>query len=218
MASADEIVYVVDDDARVRSALSRLFRSAGLRAETFGSAREFLECEREDAAACLVLDLQMPGMDGLALQQELAETGADLPIVFLSGHGDVPTSVAAMKRGAADFLTKPCADGLLLETVRRSLERHRARRAERANLDEIRRRYATLTPREREVLAHVVGGALNKQTAAELGTSEKTVKVHRGRVMRKMGAESLAELVRLADRLGVGRAGDAGGPGPGPAG
>lgn len=196
------VVFVVDDDERIRLALTSLLQSAGLEAAVFASAAEFLEAEKPDAPACLVLDLELPDVHGLDLQRELAERISP-PIVFVTGHGDVPSSVRAMKAGAVEFLTKPFDDGELLAAIGRSIAIDRAARAKRSEQAEVQRRYARLTAREREVLAFVVSGFANKQTAAELGTSEITVGVHRGSVMRKMEARSLAELIRLADTLGV---------------
>jgi FixJ family two-component response regulator len=199
-------VTVVDDDAAVRKGLARLLRSAGHAVETFASAGEFLERRVPGAAGCLVLDVNMPGLNGLQLQEALAGDGGGLPIIFLTGRGDIPMSVQAMKRGAVDFLTKPVSDETLLSAVDLALERDRLQRSIRAEVDRIRARLATLTPREREVFAHVVAGHLNKQTAAELGTVEKTIKVHRARVMEKMEVRSVAELVHLAERAGLGGA------------
>ncbi len=209
------LVYIVDDDETVRAALQRLLRSVGLETAVFPSAREFLFHARPERPGCLVLDVRMPEMSGLDLQQVMREAGIELPVIFLTGHGDVPMSVRAMKAGAADFLQKPVLEQDLLDAVHRAIARDRARRSERADTEEIRARYGTLTPREREVLAHVVGGALNKQIAGRLGTVEKTIKVHRARVMEKMGAESVAELVRLAARLGIAGPGDPDRSGPG---
>ncbi len=200
MSAGSERVFVVDDDPGVRKSLSRLLRSAGLEALAFESPEEFLRNLGADAAGCAILDVAMPGLDGLALQRELASRGSELPVIFLTGHGDVPRSVQAMKGGAADFLTKPVDDEVLLAAVRRAVEADRAGRASRRERTEIRERLASLTPREREVMEGVVAGRLNKQIAADLGIAEKTVKVHRGRVMEKMAASSIAELVRLADR------------------
>jgi FixJ family two-component response regulator len=200
MTSDDPIVFVVDDDHRVREALSSLIASAGLRVTAYGSAAEFLEAEKPDAPACLVLDLQLPGSSGLELQRELADA-AGPPIIFITGHGDIPSSVRAMKAGAIEFLPKPFGDQELLQAIDAALTLDRKGRRERAELAELQKHYALLTPREREVLPFVVAGLANKQTAAELGTSEITIGVHRGQIMRKMGARSLAELVRMADKL-----------------
>jgi FixJ family two-component response regulator len=204
MNSGDPIVFVVDDDYRVREALSSLISSAGLRVAAYGSAAEFLEAEKPDAPACLVLDLQLPGPSGLDLQRELADGGGP-PIIFITGHGDIPSSVRAMKAGAIEFLPKPFGDEELLQAIDAAIAVDRKARRERADLAELRKHYALLTPREREVLPFVVAGLANKQTAGELGTSEITIGVHRGQVMRKMGARSLAELVRMADRLRITR-------------
>ena len=197
------LVYVVDDDESVRTALRRLLRSAGFAVEAFASAADFLEFARPDRPACLVLDLRMPHMGGVELQQVLTAAGDGLPIVFLTGHGDVPMSVRAMKAGAVDFLQKPVDDADLLDAVQRAIAADRARREEAAEVSVIRARHDSLTPREREVLTHLVTGALNKQIAGTLGTVEKTIKVHRARVLAKMGAGSIAELVRLAGRIGI---------------
>jgi FixJ family two-component response regulator len=198
-------VYVVDDEPAVLKSLARLLRAAGFRAETFSSARDFILRHKADAPSCLILDVTMPGFTGLELQQWLARAYNPLPIIFITGYGDVPTSVRAMKAGAVDFLTKPVDEQALLKAIGDALRRDQEARAARAGLASIRERLARLTPREREVLEHVVSGQLNKQIAGDLGTVEKTIKVHRGRVMRKMEVESLAELVRLAEQAGVGR-------------
>ena len=203
MSEAKATVFLVDDDASVLKGLRRLLAAAGLQAAAFESPQQFLEHYDPAAPGCLVLDVAMPGLNGLDLQQELAARGSTLPIVFLTGHGDVPTSVRAMKRGAADFLTKPVDENDLLAAIRSAFEKDRAIRKTRAETTEIEQRLATLTPREREVLAHIVAGKRNKQVAGELGTVEKTIKVHRARVMEKMQARSLAELVRLAERAGI---------------
>ena len=201
--AADEIVYIVDDDDSVRRGLTRLVRSAGFDVEAFPSAEAFLGAKHRDQPACVVLDVRMPGQSGPELQDALGQAGREIPIIFLTGHGDVATSVQAMKSGAADFLEKPTPDHVLLAAIRRALDRDREARAERAERHAIRARVDSLTPRERQVLALVVGGFLNKQIGAELGATEKTIKVHRGRVMHKMRAGSLAELVRLAEKAGV---------------
>jgi len=201
--AGDSIVFVVDDDRSVRDSLRRLFTSIGLAVEVFPSAQAFLESPRPDSPACLVLDVRLPGLSGLDLQRELARTHCTLPIVFLTGHGDIPMSVRAMKAGAVEFLTKPVREQDLLEAIRLAIERDRAGRRDRQELAALRRRYDSLTPRERDVMAGIVAGLLNKQIAAEFGTSEATVKEQRGKVMAKMQAGSLADLVRVAARLGV---------------
>ena len=196
-------VFIVDDDPSVRQALSRLVGSVGLDVEAFSSAREFLDHARPQCPGCLVLDIRLPGLSGLDLQRELATAGKSLPIVFITGHGTILMSVQAMKAGAVDFLEKPFDDQVFLDAIHRAIERDRTTRRERHEKVEIKRRVGTLTPREREVLTLVVQGRLNKQIGAELGTTEKTVKVHRARVMHKMQAGSLADLVRLAGTVGV---------------
>jgi FixJ family two-component response regulator len=196
------IVFVVDDDHRIRQALHRLISSAGITVITFASAAEFLECEKPDAPACLVLDLQLPGVGGLELQQQLADGDAP-PIVFISGHGDVPSTVRAMKAGAIEFLLKPFGDDELLRAIDAAITLDRAARQKRSEVTELRERYAHLTAREREVLPFVVAGFANKQAAGDLGIAENTIAVHRGQIMRKMGSRSLAELVRMADKLKI---------------
>ena len=196
------IVFVVDDDLRVREALCSLITSMGLQVAVFGSAAEFVECEKPDAPACLILDLQLPGTSGLELQQQLANGDAP-PIVFISGHGDIPSSVRAMKAGAIEFLSKPFSEQELMQAIENAITMDRIARQKRTELAELQRHYSLLTPREREVLPFVVGGYANKVTAADLGTAEITIGVHRGQIMRKMEARSLAELVRMADKLGV---------------
>jgi FixJ family two-component response regulator len=202
--SDNPIVFVVDDDYRIREALSSLISSVGLRVAVFDSAAEFLESEKPDAPACLVLDLQLPGTSGLELQQQLVTRDAP-PIIFISGHGDIPSSVRAMKNGAVEFLSKPFNEQELLQAIDAAIARDRTARQQRSELADLQRHYKLLTRREREVLPFVVAGCANKVTAAELGTSEITIGVHRGQIMRKMGARSLAELVRMADALGITR-------------
>jgi FixJ family two-component response regulator len=201
MAQERPIVYVIDDDPSMREAVQDLIASVGLEARAFASPREFLDATRLDAPGCLVLDVRLPGSSGLNFQQELARTGVDIPVIFITGHGDIPMSVRAIKAGAVEFLTKPFRDQELLDAINAAIERNRAQRGEAAVLGDLRLRYATLTPREREVMALVILGRLNKQVAAELGLSEVTVKVHRGQIMRKMRARSLPELVRMGDAL-----------------
>jgi len=202
MSPERPVVFVVEDDPSMRPALESLIRSVGLRVQAFGSAREFLEQPRTAAPSCLVLDVRLPGLSGLDLQRQLTATGVPIPIIFITGHGDIPMTVQAMKAGALEFLTKPFRDQELLDAVRKAIEKDRAAREQRAELATLRRRQASLTSREREVMALVVSGLLNKQIAAELGTSEITVKVHRRRVMQKMQAGSLADLVKMAVALG----------------
>jgi FixJ family two-component response regulator len=203
MSEEQPVVFVVDDDQSVREVLASLLRSVGLEVQSFGSTQEFLQSKRADAPGCLVLDVRLPGRSGLDFQRELAESGIHLPIVFITGHGDIPMSVRAMKAGAIEFLTKPFHDQELLDAVQLGIERDRARRRNAAALAALRQRVDALTPREREIMALVAAGRLNKQIAADLGVSEITVKVHRGQVMRKMHARSLADLVRMADQLGI---------------
>jgi FixJ family two-component response regulator len=196
-------IFVIDDDASIRKSLSRLLRSAGYTAEAFSSAEEFLRREHFDGAGCILLDVQMPGLSGMDLQEELSKADYHMPIVFITGHGDIPMSVEAMKKGAVDFLTKPFDDEQLLQVLRAAIEKDQNARAEYTEVREIRRRIELLTPREDEILRYVVTGMLNKQIALELGIAEKTVKVHRGRVMEKLGVDSVAELVRLAEKAGI---------------
>jgi len=203
MTEADAIVFVVDDDPSVRTSTERLVRAMGFGVKTFGSAAEFLASPRPEGPACLVLDVRLPGKSGLDLQRELAELGVGIPIIFVTGHGDIPMSVHAMKGGAVEFLTKPYRKNELLAAIRAAIERDRASRQERLEARKLRKRYEQLSPREREVMTLVVAGLLNKQIAAELATSERTVKFHRAHIMRKMEAESLAELVQMAGRLGM---------------
>jgi RNA polymerase sigma factor (sigma-70 family) len=196
-------VFVIDDDASLREALKSLIRSVGLQVELFGSAQEFLQRKPPDGPSCLILDIRLPGIGGLDFQRKLAEANIPIPIIFITGHGDIPMSVRAMKAGAVEFLTKPFRDQDLLDAIQLALERDRARRQREAEIATLRERFEWLTPREREVLPLVVSGLPNKQIAAEIGTSETTVKVHRGQLMRKMGADSLPELVRMAERMGI---------------
>jgi FixJ family two-component response regulator len=203
MTEPDRLVFVVDDDASLRESLKDLLHSVGLRVEAFASAQEFLRTKRPDVPSCLVLDVRLKGLSGLDLQKRLVEGDIDIPIIFITGHGDVPMAVQAMKAGALEFLRKPFRDQELLDAVQQALERDRKGREQRAEIAELRSRFDSLTPREREVMALVAAGLLNKQVAGELGTSEASVKVHRQHVMEKLGADSLAELVRMADKLGI---------------
>jgi len=201
----DPVVLIVDDDPSLRDALSSLLRSVGLRVEVFGSAPEMLEAPLPDVASCLVLDIRLPKRSGLDFQNELIKASIKIPIIFITAHGDVPMSVRAMKAGAVDFLTKPFRDQDLLDAVANALERDRKRREEEKGVAALKAKLETLTPREREVMSLVTAGLMNKQVAGEIGVSEITVKIHRGHVMRKMGARSLADLVRMAEVLGVSR-------------
>lgn len=194
---------MVDDDAAMRHSTQCLIRSIGLRAETFASAQQFLKYKRPDEPSCLVLDMRMPGLSGLDLQKELAEAGVEIPIIFVTAHGDIPMSVQAMKAGAIEFLTKPYRDQDLVDALHDALKRDEAARTEQTKLRDLRRRFDSLTPREREVMGLVVSGLLNKQIAGELGSTEQTVKFHRGHIMRKMQAVSLADLVRMAASLSI---------------
>jgi FixJ family two-component response regulator len=199
------VVFVVDDDASVREGLKSLLRSVDLQVETFGSAAEFLQSKLPDAPGCLVLDVRLPGLSGLDFQTELARAGIDIPIIFITGHGDIPMTVRAMKAGAVEFLTKPFREQDMLDAIRVALEKDRSRREQDKKTTELRKLFESLTSREQEVMGFVTAGLLNKQIAADIGLSEITVKVHRGNVMRKMGARSLADLVRMADALGIRR-------------
>ncbi len=203
MTDKDAIVFVVDDDSSIREAIKSLVTLSGLRVETFGTAQEFLQSKRPDLPGCVVLDVELPGLSGLDLQRELAAHGIKLPIIFITGYGDIPMSVRAMKAGALEFLTKPFRDQDLLDAIQQALERDRAARQHSREIAELRERFDALTSREREVMSLVVAGWLNKQIGFELKISEITVKIHRGRVMSKMGAQSLAELVRMAQRLEI---------------
>ncbi len=203
MPAGAPIVFIVDDDADVRASIQDLLEAVGLRSESFGTAEEFLRSERPDAPSCLVLDVRLPGVSGLDFQGRLADAGIQIPIIFVTGHGDIPMTVKAMKSGAVEFLTKPFQERDLLGAIRQALDRDQATRQQQANVAELRARYQTLSAREREVMRLVVSGLLNKQIAGELGTSEVTVKIQRGRAMKKMKAGSLAELVKMAGMLGV---------------
>ena len=201
MNHADPIVFVIDDDASFRQSTGRLIQSMGFQVKTFGTAAEFLSTGRTDVPSCMVLDVRLPGLSGLDLQQELGEAGIEIPIIFITGHGDIPMSVRAMKAGAVEFLTKPFREQDLLDAIRQAIKRDRASIARRIKRTRVRALYDSLTPREREVMTKVVLGLLNKQIASELGMTEKTVKFHRGHVMRKMRAQSVADLVRMDDQL-----------------
>src|SRR5262245_46365410 len=203
MKEPDRLVFVVDDDAPFKESLKDLVQSVGLRVEAFASAQDFLRSERPDVPSCLVLDVRLKGLSGLDLQKRLTEGDIEIPIIFITGHGDIPMAVQAMKAGAVEFLRKPFRAQDLLDAIQQALERDRRAREQRAEIAELRSRYDSLTPREREVMALVAAGLLNKQVAGELGTSEASVKVHRQHVMEKLGADSLAELVRMADKLGI---------------
>jgi FixJ family two-component response regulator len=204
MSEPHSVVYVVDDDASIRAALRSLIRSVGLHVELFASPHEFLKAKRPEVPSCLVLDVRLPGMSGLDLQRHLASDNIHIPVIIITGHGDIPMSVRAMKAGAVEFLTKPFRDQDLLDAIQLALERDRSRHQQEGEIAELRERFESLTPREREVLPLVVSGLLNKQIAAEIGTTEATVKVHRSQLTRKMGADSLADLVRMAEKIGVG--------------
>jgi RNA polymerase sigma factor (sigma-70 family) len=205
MTEPAPIVFVVDDDPSVRRAIKRLVESVGLRVELFGSASEFMSSTRPDVVSCLITDIRLPGISGLTFQRELANAKNEIPMIFITAHGDIPMTVRAMKAGAVEFLTKPFDDQDLLDAIQVALKRDRERRQRQAEAEILRERFELLTPREREVLPLVVSGLLNKQVAAELGTTEATVKVHRSQLMKKMGADSLPELVRMAEKIGIQR-------------
>ena len=203
MSENPPIIFVVDDEPAVCASLKRLVNSVGLEAQTFNSAQDFLHLQRPDRPGCVIVDVRLPGLSGLDLQQELLNAKIDLPIIFITGHGDIPMSVRAMKAGAIEFLTKPFRDQDLIDAIQHGIERHKAARQERAKSKMFRALYDSLTPRQREVFPLVASGLLNKQIAAQLGTAEKTIKVHRGQVMHKMKAESLAHLIHIAETLGL---------------
>jgi FixJ family two-component response regulator len=203
MNECEPLVFIVDDDLSVRRSTERLVRSAGFNVQSFASAGEFLKNPRPEGPACLVLDVRMPGLNGMDLQRELNQSGIRIPIIFITGHGDIPMSVRAMKAGAAEFLTKPFRSRSLLDAIRAAIERDRSASRERSQIGEVRGHYDQLTPREREVMALVVAGMLNKQIASELATTERTVKFHRAHIMQKMNAKSVADLVRMAEKLGA---------------
>jgi FixJ family two-component response regulator len=203
MTEANSLITIIDDDASFRHSAARLIRAMGHRVQTFANAVEFLKCKNPETTSCIVLDICMPGLSGLELQEKLADEGVEIPLIFVTGHGDIPMSVRAIKAGAIEFLTKPIRDHALLESIEQAIERDRAARLEKAKLQKLWARYESLTPRQRQVLALVVSGKLNKQIAAELNTVEKTIKFHRAHVMQKMEVDSVAELVRAAASLNI---------------